>query len=144
VSEPFRDPMAAALSRADQLAEENSDLRDEIRRLREGMSGLRERATNDLDAGLADEALRVLDRLAADSERRPPVGSAQHEAVRAADRLERASEAELLDGGHSRPAQPHYTSAPITIVGWGPRSVVLVGVLSFLLGIAFAACVHGL
>ena len=143
--------MAAALSRAERLADENSDLRDEIRRLREGMSGLRDRATNDVDAGLADEAMRVLDRLAADSERRPPVAPAQQELLdlsaivaRGAGRDERANEEAILEPGRSRPALPHYTSTPITIVGWGARSVLLVGVLSFLLGVAFAACVRGL
>jgi hypothetical protein len=60
VAEPFRDEMSAALTRAEKLAEENQDLRDELRRLRETAHAVR---AVEPDHPLAAQTLAVLDRL---------------------------------------------------------------------------------
>ena len=60
--EPFRDEMSAALTRAEKLAEENQDLREELKRLRETAHSVRAQSPDD---ALATQTLAVLERLEA-------------------------------------------------------------------------------
>lgn len=62
MAEPFRDEMSAALTRAEKLAEENQDLREELQRLRETAHSVR---ALEPDHPLATQTLAVLDRLEA-------------------------------------------------------------------------------
>jgi len=62
MAEPFRDEMSAALTRAEKLAEENQDLREELKRLRETARSVR---AEQPDHPLAAQTLAVLDRLEA-------------------------------------------------------------------------------
>jgi hypothetical protein len=62
VTEPFRDEMSAALTRAEKLAEENQDLRDELLRLRDTAHSVRAQSPGD---ALATQTLAVLERLEA-------------------------------------------------------------------------------
>ena len=62
MSEPFRDEMSAALTRAEKLAEENQDLKRELERLRETAHSVR---SQEPDHELANQTLAVLDRLEA-------------------------------------------------------------------------------
>jgi hypothetical protein len=62
MAEPFRDEMSAALTRAEKLAEENQDLREELQRLRETAHSVR---SAEPDHALANQTLAVLDRLEA-------------------------------------------------------------------------------
>lgn len=130
--------MAAALSRAEQLADENEGLREEIARLRVANPEAPQKAPAP-DLEVADEALRVLAHLAEESERRPFATPAEELPKR-----RHATEAVLLDDAAPKATQVRRASAPAAavIAGWRARSVLLVSIVTFFMGMAVATCMN--
>jgi len=137
--------MSAALSRAAQLAEENASLRDEVLRLREAVQKARERAlapAGQEDPARADDALRLLDRLAASEDEAPrevPHGVGPRSSVLPPTY---ASEEVLCV---PEPTGPAARVAPANRAPSGPvrlRASLWMSAASFLVGLAFAGCLR--
>ena len=125
VTEPFRDEMSAALLRADKLAEENDELRQELQRLRESAHSVREGTP---DHPLAAQTLAVLDRLEAAIRVEP------------AAKPERAAEAVVLPPPHvASPADAPPVLPPPPRKGIGAGAFVVACLVCLAVGIMLGA-----
>ncbi len=151
VSDPFRDGMEAALRRSETLEEENELLREEIARIRQQATALKEvpHATPETHA-LADQALGVLDQLEALSKRpdkvRVALGAYAHGEMRPLDAVipapaepARASEDVIVVPKPKPPTRPERPPA----TGVSPGNVVFLVLLAsfffFYLGVMVAS-----